>query len=368
MNRRLLLPAVAALLSLAACDRAEPVREEVVRPVRVVTVSEQRASVALTLPAEVRPRIETRYAFRVGGKIAERAVEVGNVVRPGQLLARLDPQDRAPARRAAQSQLDAAQTDARLARVELDRVRELHAQNYVSGAQLDRQQAAADAADARVRAAHAARTQADNELAFQALRADVAGIVTAIDAEAGQVVAAAQPVVRVARAGELELLAFVPERELARARSAGAWSVTIPALEIADREATLRELSPLADPASRTYAMRLTLRDAAAADGIALGMSAVVQALHDAEPAFELPLSALYSRDGTPHVWRVGADDRVELVQVRTGGLLDDGVRIVAGIASGDRVVTAGASLLVAGQRVRPLEPLAPERETPVIR
>src|SRR5690606_29984805 len=205
----------------------------------------------------------------------------------------------------------------------------------------------------------------DNELAFQALRADVAGVVTAIDAEAGQVVAAAQPVVRVARAGELELLAYVPERELARARAASAWSVTIPALDIAGHEATLRELSPLADPASRTYAMRLRLRDAAAADGIALGMSAVVQARHDAEPAFELPLSALYSRDGTPHVWRVDADDRVELVEVRTGGLLDDGVRIVAGIVSGDRIVTAGASLLVVGQRVRPLETPVADRETP---
>ncbi|HEY0877915.1 MAG TPA: biotin/lipoyl-binding protein, partial [Zeimonas sp.] len=145
MNRRLLLPAVVALLSLAACDRAAPVREDAPRPVRVVTIAAQRAPIALTLPAEVRPRVETRYAFRVGGKIAERAVEIGDAVRPGQVLARLDPQDRAPARSAAQSQLDAAQTEARLAQVELERVRELHARRYVSRAQLDRQQATAEA-------------------------------------------------------------------------------------------------------------------------------------------------------------------------------------------------------------------------------
>ncbi len=364
MKRRLLLPVVVALLALAACDRAVPLRQEGPRPVRVVTVTEQRASIALTLPAEVRPRVETRYAFRVPGKIANRAVELGDAVQAGQVLARLDPQDREPARSAARSQLEAAQTEARLAGIELERVRELHAQRYVSRAQLDRQQAAADAAQARVRAARAAHTQADNELAFQTLRAEVAGVVTAVEAEAGQVVAAGQPVVRVARAGEFELLSHVPERELAAARAANAWSVAVPALGAQRYVATMRELAPLADPSSRTYAMRLALRDPALARGLALGMSAVVQAAHEAQPAVEVPLSALYSRDGSAHVWRIGDGDRVELVAVRTAGLLEDAVRVVDGLASGDRIVTAGASLLVAGQHVRPIEAdAAPEAQ-----
>ena len=238
----LLLPAAAALLSLAACERSAPLRDEAPRPVRVVTVAGQHASVALTLPAEVRPRVETRYGFRVAGKIAARAVEVGDAVQAGQLLARLDPQDREPARAAARSQLEAAQTEARLANVELQRVRELQAQHYVSRAQLDRQQAAADAAEARVRAARAAQAQAENELAFQTLRAEAAGVVTAVEAEAGQVVAAGQPVVRVARAGEFELLAHVPERQLAMARAASTWSVSIPALGGQRLEAVVREL------------------------------------------------------------------------------------------------------------------------------
>ncbi len=365
MKRCLLLPAAAALsLALAACDRPAPIRDETPRPVRIVTIAEQRTSVLLTLPAEVRPRVETRYGFRLAGKLAQRAVEVGDRVQAGQLLARLDPQDREPARNVARSQLDAARTEARLAGIELERVRELHAQRYVSRAQLDRQQAAADAAQARVRAARAAQAQADNELAFQTLRADVAGVVTAVEAEAGQVVEAGQPVVRVARAGEFELLAHVPERELQVARQASAWSVSFPALGEQRHAATMRELSPLADPASRTYAMRLALRDPQLASGLALGMSAVVQAEHETQPAFEVPLSALYSRDGGAHVWRVGDDDRVELVAVRTDGLLDDAVRVVEGLARGDRIVTAGTGLLVAGQRVRPLEPgAAPEAQ-----
>ncbi|HEY0878512.1 MAG TPA: efflux RND transporter periplasmic adaptor subunit, partial [Zeimonas sp.] len=243
---------------------------------------------------------------------------------------------------------------------------ELHARRYVSRAQLDRQQATAEAAQARVRAARAAREQADNELAFQTLRADVAGVVTAIEAEAGQVVVAGQPVVRVARAGEFELLAHVPERKLAVARAASDWSVAIPALGDRHRAATLRELSPLADAATRTYAIRLALRDASPASGLALGMSAVVRAVHESAPAFRLPLSALYSRDGTAHVWRVGEGDRVELVEVRTDGLLDDAVRIVDGIEHGDRIVTAGANLLVVGQRVRPVE-MDESSETPAM-
>lgn len=356
MSFRLLSAAVVSLALLAACNRPAPAaRDESPRPVRAVTLVEQRSALAWTLPAEVRARVETRYGFRVGGKLASREVELGDRVGPGQVLARLDPQDRAPALAVAQSQLDAARTEARLARVELGRQRELHALRFVSAAQVDRQQAVADASEARVRAARAALEQAGNELAFQTLRADVPGVVTAIEAEAGQVVAAGQPVVRVARSGDRELLAHVAERDLAAVRSVRRWSATIPALGERSFAVTLRELSPVADPASRTYAMRLAIAEPDAVAGIALGMSAVVHAASEAPPAFELPLSALVSRDGIPRVWRLRADDTVELVEVRTAGFLDEAVRVVGGVASGDRIVTAGAGLLVAGERVRPL-------------
>ncbi|MGD9942827.1 MAG: efflux RND transporter periplasmic adaptor subunit [Burkholderiaceae bacterium] len=339
------------LFLLAGCQRPPPPREDVPRPVRTQAVETERSRVALTLPAEVRPRIETRYGFRVGGKIAQRLVSVGDTVAPGQLLARLDPQDLAPAVAAAQSQLDAARTEQKLARIELTRLRDLRQQNYVSQAQVDRQQAATDASDARVRSAQAQLTQAGTQVEFQSLKADVHGVVTAIEAEAGQVVAAGQAVVRVARGGDFELAVNVPEKELAVARKTGEWRAEIPALGGEPRSATLRELSPVADSASRTYPMRLTLRGDLR--GIALGMSATVQALHETAPAFVLPLSALYSLDGKPHVWLVAADLTVQPVPVATSGFLDDAVRITAGLSAGDRVVTAGANLLVAGQKVR---------------
>ncbi|RPH59126.1 MAG: efflux RND transporter periplasmic adaptor subunit [Burkholderiales bacterium] len=353
MRVRLLMAGLLPAILLVGCEKPAPAAHESLRPVRSVVVEASRSTLALTLPAEVRPRVETRYGFRLGGKIAARLVSVGDAVKPGQELARLDPQDLAPALAAARSQLDAARTESQLSRLELDRLRELRQRDYVSQAQLDRAQAAADAADARRRSAEAQLTQASNSVAFQTLRADVAGVVTAIDAEAGQVVSAGQSVVRVARGGEVELEVDVPEGDLALARATRTWRVTIPALGRDERSAQLRELSPVSDPASRTFPMRLALQGDTA--GIGLGMTAVVQALRDSRPAFVLPMSALYSLDGRPHVWRIEADDTVRPVVVVTDGFLDDTVRIAEGLSAGDRIVTAGANLLVAGQKVRVL-------------
>ncbi|MFP5406582.1 MAG: efflux RND transporter periplasmic adaptor subunit [Gammaproteobacteria bacterium] len=179
-------------------------------------------------------------------------------------------------------------------------------------------------------------------------------MVTAILAEAGQVVSPGQPVVRVARTGEKELKVDVPEADLATARETSTWKVTIPALGGAVLDAELRELSPVADPASRTYPMRLSLRGNT--DRVALGMTATAQAVRESAQTIVLPLSALHSRTGAPQVWVVQDDMTVKSVPVRTDGLLDDAVRIASGLQTGDRVVTAGANLLVEGQKVRLLE------------
>ena len=355
MRPHLLLAWLLPAILLAGCQKPAPSVAQLPRPVRSVTVEAQPSTAALTLPGVVRARVETRYGFRVGGKIAARTVSVGDAVKPGQVLARLDPQDLAPAIAAARSQLDAARTEFELSRIELGRLRELRQRNYVSQAQLDRQQATHDAADARRRSAEAQLAQASNNVAFQTLRADAAGVVTAVDAEAGQVVAAGQSVVRVARSGGYEIEVDVPESELALARATRNWQVVVPALGPQTRSAVLRELSPASDPAARTFAMRLALQGDTA--GIGLGMTAAVQAARDQAAGFVLPLSALYSRDGRPQVWRIDADDTVRPVAVVTGGYLDDAVRIVEVLKAGDRIVTAGASLLVDGQKVKVLAP-----------
>ena len=190
------------------------------------------------------------------------------------------------------------------------------------------------------------------------LKADAAGVVTAVEAEVGQVVSAGQAVIRVAQTGEREILVNLPESALRLARDAREWAVVVPALGYRTLPARLRELAPISDPASRTYAARLTL--SGETEGVALGMTAVVQVLRAAEPAFVLPLSALQSTDGRARVWKLdAAGTTVSPVEVKTAGLLDDAVRIVGGLQPGDRIVTAGANLLRAGQSVRVLDEAA---------
>jgi len=339
---------------LAACDGQAASTSpgvEVLRPVRTVVVGEQILSHSLHLPAEVRPRIETRYGFRVGGKIAERKVSIGDRVTKGQSLASLDPQDVRPAIDSARAVLEAARTDLALAKSELERVRELREQGYVSQGQLDRQQAAADAASAREAQASAGLASARNTSRFQDLRADAPGVVTGVDAEAGQVVAAGQVVIRVAPLGEFELLVDVPEAALGTVADIERWRASLPALAGRSFEATMRELSPVADPATRSYPMRLSLQGDTT--GIALGMSANVVAVRDTERGIVLPLSALVARDGNSGVWVVGPDATVSRVEIEVGEMRDDGVLVEGGLQVGDRVVVAGANLLHAGQKVR---------------
>lgn len=349
---RLLLP-VLVPLALAACKRPEPVPVDPVRPVRTVVAQPRTVDAELRLPGELRPRVETLHGFRIGGKIAERLVSVGDPVAAGQPLARLDPSDAAAALESAQAALSAARTDARLAEAESERQQELHARGYLSQAGLERFLAARDAAKARVEAAQAQLRQAQNAMSYVVLRAEAAGFVASVDAEAGQVVAAGQPVMRVAREGQVEARVDVPERHLAAARGASAWEVRVPAAGDRVLSARVRELSPVADPASRTYPMRLALEGDTS--GLALGMSAVAASRIEGEGAvFVLPVSALHTLDGQPRVWLVdAATSTVRQVPVTTAGLDGDTVRIVDGLAPGDRVVVAGANLLVAGQKVR---------------
>lgn len=337
---------------LAACDgKVEAPTSEIPRPVRTLVVGEQVLSHSLRLPAEVRPRIETRYGFRVGGKIAERKVSIGDRVQAGQSLASLDPQDVRPAIDSARAVLEAARTELALAESELERIRELREQGYVSQGQLDRQQAAADAARARADQASAGLASARNTSRFQDLRADSPGVVTGVDAEAGQVVAAGQVVIRVAPLGDFELLVDVPEADLGAIAAIERWRVSLPALAGRGFEARLRELSPVADPATRSYPMRLSLLGDT--EGIALGMSATVEAVRDSRRGILVPLSALLARDGDAGVWVVGPDATVSRVAVEIGEMRDDGVLVEDGLRPGDRVVVAGANLLHAGQKVR---------------
>ena len=345
---------VVAAWLITACGEAPTPPAETVRLVKVLEVTAQAPHAALALAGEVRARYESPLAFRVGGKVVERNVNLGEAVKAGQTLARIEATDYELAARAAAAAVAAARADLALAAAELSRYRSLVDKGYVSATALDQKQAAADAARARLKAVEAEHIEAGRRVEYTTLKADADGVITALDVNVGQVVGAGQIVLQVARDGGREIEVHVPEANLVSVRSARAFKITLNAQPDRAFDGTLRELSAAADPLTRTYAARIAVDMAEAV--LQLGMSATVSDVQDAAPVLRLPLSAVASRNGKPQVWKVdAASSTVHAVDVRTGALDGDGILIESGIAPGDIVVSAGANLLREGQPVRAL-------------
>ena len=354
--RTFLVPAaLVAVGVLAGCSKATETKVEPVRPVRVLTIGETSAPRSVEFAAEVRARHEIRLSFRVGGKIVERLVEVGASVRAGQPIARLDVADLALAAASARAQAASIESERDLAAADLKRYSDLREKNFISQADFDRRASTLAAATARLDAAQAVYRQSANQAGYAVLTADSAGVITALEAEAGQVVAAGQTVARLARRGDMEAAFAVPEAQRGLVEGASGFSVTLSALPGKKLNAKLRELSPAADPVTRTYAVRVTLQDAG--EDVELGMSArVAVSAGGAAPRIEVPVAALYSRGDQPQVFLVDKDGTVRPQAVKTAGISDERVTIESGLKPGDVVVAAGAALLRAGQRVRVLE------------
>ena len=343
--------ALAALLA-TACGKAPPPKAEEARLVRTLKVGPAERMRTVEFPGEVRARYETRLGFRVPGKIVERLVEVGSRVRAGQPIARLDARDLELAAASAKAQVAQFEADKTLAAADLARYRELRAKNFISQAESERRQSLFDTAAARLDAARAQSRQAANQAGYALLAADTAGVITAIEAEAGQVVGAGQTVARLARPGDREIAIAVPESQRELLAGAGEFAVTLNALPGRRWAGRLREVSPAADPATRTYGARISVLQAD--DGVELGMSARVEvSVPSRDARIELPVAAIYSKDETPNVWLVDAGGTVRLQPVKTGGLAGERVLIDSGLQPGDTVVVAGAQLLHAGERVR---------------
>jgi multidrug efflux system membrane fusion protein len=345
---------VLAAVALAACGE-KPQQVEEVSPVTVVKVAPADDGRAVRYTGDVRARYETALGFRVPGKIVAREVEVGSQVKRGQTLARLDPSDFRLNIEAARSQLAAAEADHLQARDELARFRNLYEQKFVSAAEFDRRQNAYNVAKARLEQAQAQLGVAQNQSAYTTLRADQDGIITAIAAEVGQVVAAGQEVMRLARLGEKEVVISVPESRLGELKAGSEVAITLWAQPDAKLTGRIREISPSADPVTRTYAVKVTLVGAAPA--AQLGMTAnVLLGTDGAEPIVRLPLSALYQQGQAPAVWIVDpGTSTVVLTPVTVARYTQEAVEISAGLKSGDVVVRAGVHKLRPGQKVRVL-------------
>lgn len=327
---------------LVACGEKTPQADKIdtgPKLVKALKIGADRTAREHLYSGEVRARIESAPGFRVGGKMIERLVDVGAQVKPGQPLARLDPTDL----RLAYAQ---AEANAALAADELKRAEGLRRQNFISQAALEAKQTAATAA----------RAQADlakNQMAYATLVADTAGVITAVLAEPGQVLAAGQPVFRIARAGEREVAIAIPEAQFAGLKIGAAATVELWAGK--RYRGRLRELSPAADPASRTYAARVTIVDADA--DVALGRSATVRFDDMVREEHLVPLAAILQQGERPAVWVIGADGMVSLRPIEVSRYTDRGAVVTAGLEAGETIVAAGAFKLSAGEKVRVANP-----------
>jgi RND family efflux transporter MFP subunit len=304
------------------------------------------AAAAQVFSGSVLPRTSAALAFRVGGKVVTRPVEVGDHVKAGQVLATLDLSDLTFAQEAAEAAMRAAQADAVNARGDLARYERLgqHSSAYLPS-EYDRRVAASSMADARLAQAARQVALASNQHGYGTLTADADGIVTALPAEVGQVLSAGQTVVTIAHTAETEIAVDVPENRLGQVRAAGEVTLSLWADPGKQLHGRVREIGALADAASRTFAVRVTVLDAPPGL-LALGMTATVSFVSSGAPVAPLPATALSDHDGQPAVWVLnGERRRVTLRQVEIAGYRADGnVLVRKGLAEGEEVVTAGTS------------------------
>jgi RND family efflux transporter MFP subunit len=349
---RRLAPLLLAAPLLAGClaeaDTAAPPPEPP-RPVQAAEIRLSPAEPPRAFTGTLRPRREAEIAFRTGGRIVERLVEPGDRVSAGQVLARLDAADLVLALRAAEADLSAAEAERARTAADAERARALRAGGHIAVAALDQRETAARAAAERAEAAAAALALARNRLSYATLTAPTDGIVTAILAERGQVVAEGRPVLRLADLAEREIEVAVPESALPALSSPGA-TARFWALPDAPLPVRLREVSPQAQGALRTYAARFALEEAPAS--LALGMTATVHLPPRGEPVATVPLSALHDRGQGPMVWRI-ENGRATAVAVEVVRLTETTALLRGPLREGDRIVALGPQLLDPGQPVR---------------
>lgn len=353
MNRRTPAALLALSLLAAACSDTRPVAHEDIRPVQSTVVGSSDGSVGASYSGVVQARYESKLGFQASGRIVARLVEVGSTVRRGQPLARLDPAQETLHVVAAGADVDAARSRVAQNRVDLERTEALLARQFASPAEVDQQRLALNQAESQLRAALAQQQIKLNQRGYTELLADRDGVVSAIHAEAGQVVSAGQTIVTLAAAGEREVVISIPESRVDELRNAKSLRVSVWAQPGKVYAGALRELAPDTDSVTRTYSARISVHDADAA--LRLGMTASVFAPDvEGQRAIRLPLTAVLHKDRQALVWVIDEQtSQANTREVELGGAQGDSVLVTAGLSGGETVVTAGVHMLHAGQKVK---------------
>jgi RND family efflux transporter MFP subunit len=339
-------------VALSACGSEPEQRAPEVRPVRAVTIAKQAGGVPIVLTGRIEAEDEASLAFRISGRMITRMVALGARVEPGQIIARLEPQNELNALRAAEANLSAAQGQLVEARTDFQRQQTLAERGFAAQAVYDRARQALQTAESAVDAAQALLKNAQDQVSFTELHADAEGVVTAIGAEPGEVVQAGQMVVRLARQGGRDAVFDVPAQVIRAAPSDPVVTVTLTDEPKITAEGRVREVSPQADPVTRTFAVRVGL--AQPPPEMRLGASVVGRVEIDAGDVIEIPATALTQLDRRPAVWIF--DPASSTVAMRNIDVLRFGPGVVVvseGVEPGEVVVTAGVQALHPGQKVR---------------
>ena len=353
MRKTRLAAAALIAVTVAGCDEPAPPAPQV-RPVRTVTVEHRAEGETVSLTGHVRARDQGSLAFRIDGRVVERPVNVGDAVRAGQAIARLDPLNQENMLRSAQANLSAAEAVLTQARQTFWRQQELLRQGWTPRARFDDAQQALQTAEAQVSSTQAQLRIAQDHLGYTVLRADAAGSITATGAEAGEVVRAGQMIAQLAQEGGRDAVFDVPEGLIRTAPRDPVVQITLgddPRITATGR---LRELSPQADPVTRTFQVKVGVVDPP--EAMRLG-STVTGRIQLAAPAgVQLPASALTEAGGRPAVWVFDpASGSVTLRSVDVTRYDPASVVISQGLQAGEVVVTAGSHVLRPGQKVRRL-------------
>jgi len=347
---RLAVAVIAAVL--AACRLETETAAPEVRPVRTVTVVKRDVGEAIAFTGRIEAENETRLSFRLSGRMVERSVNVGNHVEPGQIVARLDPQNELNAFRSAQAAVAAAQAQFNEAQSNYERQKFLLARNVASKVQYERAEQTLATARARLDDAQAQLKVAQDQVSFTELKADAEGIVVAVAVEPGEVVQAGQLIVRVAPKSGRDAVFDVPAQVLRSAPSDPSIKISLTDDPTVTTVGRVREVAPQADPVTRTFEVKVGLTNPPAA--MRLGATVVGQVQLDAAPTIEIPATALTQSGEQPAVWVV--DPSALTVSLRKVEVLRHNpatVAISAGLESGEIVVTAGTQALHPGQKTR---------------
>ncbi len=350
---RLLSSVLMLMLGLSACEKpAAP--EASIRPALVMTVNPVDYQRKFSIVGEVQPRYEAVQGFRVPGKITKRYVEVGETVKRGQRIARIDAADANLSVKADQAGITAAKANLDFAASELKRQQQLLDKQFISPAALERYQTSYNMAKAGLDQAKAKSAVTRNQSAYTHLYADRSGVVNRVRAEPGQVVEAGEPIVTIISPNNLEVHIPVAEANIDQVQRKQAVKVKLWSNGSEYYQATVREIAPVADPVTRTYLVKLQLNDVD--DKVKMGMTATAILPTAQTQQLMIPTAAVIQQGSQAIVWQVNEQNHVHPSPISIAAYDENGVIVADGLQAGDKIVIAGAHVLTDNQQIQPVE------------